>query len=87
MKTFNDTTAPKLVGTNLNSSNQLVLVFDEPVSSVGTVKIDDVTVADSSDDLTYSVVAGQYTATVNTAIAESLRALGSHTVVAYDVKM
>ncbi|MBB4823236.1 hypothetical protein HNO89_000454 [Sporosarcina luteola] len=84
VKTFTDTKAPVLESV-LKSGDDLVLVFDEPVKSIGTVKIDDITVDGAK---TYSKFTGLYTVKITGALAQDERftTLGSHRVVAYDVK-
>lgn len=89
-KAFADTAAPKLLKTSINAANKLVLVFDEPVTSIGVVKINEVTVYDPAGAPntapTYSKVTGNYSVVLNDVIAAELREVGTHNVVAYDVK-
>ena len=89
-KSFADTVAPKLLKTSINAANKLVLVFDEPVTSIGVVKINEVTVYDPTGTPntapTYSKATGDYSVVLNDVIAAELREVGTHNVVAYDVK-
>ncbi len=92
-KTFTDTAAPKLLSTSINSAGKLKLVFDEPINTtagIGVVKVDDVTVYDPAGPLntapTISQDTGDYSIILNDVLPEELVAVGTHRVVAYDVK-
>lgn len=76
---FSDKVNPKLQSATLSGST-LTLTFDERVSSIGSLKVDGVTVPGAS----YTTTAGKYTVTYNITDADMLKN-GSHNISLYSV--